>query len=84
MSRKDRHPERHHYEPLVIVGDQAQANTLAALLRSDGIAVRLHGESFGPYPVGVGGLAEIEVWVNNDRLADAQAIVESSGLATSG
>ena len=84
MSRQDRHPDRHQYEPLVIAGDQVQANMLAALLRSEGIAVRLHGESFGPYPVGIGGLAEVEVWVNEDRIADARAIVESSGLAPSG
>ena len=80
MSRRDRQPDRTHYEPLTIVGDQAHANLLAALLRSDGIAVRMHGESFGPYPVGIGGLAEVEVWVANDRLADARAILTSSGL----
>jgi hypothetical protein len=60
-----------------VVGDPAAANVLAALLRSDGIAVRMHGESFGPYPVGVGGLAQVEVWVADDRLNDARAIVET-------
>ncbi len=76
MSRRHRHPDRTHYEPLVVVGDPSAANLLAALLRSDGIAVRMHGESFGPYPVGVGGLAEVEIWVADDRLDDANAIVE--------
>jgi hypothetical protein len=37
----------------------------------------MHGESFGPYPVGVGGLAQVELWVANDRLDDAQAIVQA-------
>jgi len=77
MRKQDRHPDANLYEPLVVVGDPAAANVLAALLRSDGIAVRMHGESFGPYPVGVGGLAQIEVWVENDRLDDARAIVEA-------
>lgn len=77
MSRRDRHPDSTHYEPLVVVGDPSAANVLAALLRADGIAVRMHGESFGPYPVGVGGLAEVEVWAADDRLDDARAIVEA-------
>jgi len=83
MSKRDRPPDANHYEPLAIVGDQAQANMLAALLRSEGIAVRMHGESFGPYPVGVGGLAEVEVWVADDRLNDARAILEASGFGPS-
>ena len=77
MRNRDPHPDGSNYEPLVVVGDPAAANVLAALLRSDGIAVRMHGESFGPYPVGVGGLAQVEVWVADDRLNDARAIVET-------
>ena len=77
MEKRDPHHDGNHYEPLVVVGDPAAANVLAALLRSDGIAVRMHGESFGPYPVGVGGLAQVEVWVADDRLNDARAIVET-------
>ena len=77
MRNRDPHPDGNNYEPLVVVGDPAAANVLAALLRSDGIAVRMHGESFGPYPVGVGGLAQVEVWVADDRLNDARAIVET-------
>lgn len=80
MSKRDGQTDKNHYEPLAIVGDQAHANLLAALLRSEGIAVRMHGESFGPYPVGIGGLAEVTVWVATDRLNDARAILESSGL----
>ena len=83
MSKEDGQPDSNRYEPLVIVGDQAHANLLAALLRSEGIAVRLHGESFGPYPVGIGGLAEVEVWVTDERLDDARAILTSSGLGPS-
>jgi len=83
MSKRDRPPDTNHYEPLAIVGDQAQANVLAALLRSEGIAVRMHGESFGPYPVGVGRLAEVEIWVVDERLDDARAILDSSGFGPS-
>lgn len=74
MSKRDREPSVEHYEPLVVVGDPAEANLLAALLRSRGIAVRLHGESFGPYPVGVGALAQVELWVDADRIGEARGI----------
>ena len=77
MPKRDRHPDGDHYEPLAVVGDPAAAHVLAALLRADGIAVRMHGESFGPYPVGIGGLAQVEVWVTGDRADDARAIVEA-------
>lgn len=77
MPKRDHHNDTTPYEPLVVIGDPAAANVLAALLRADGIEARLHGESFGPYPVGVGGLAQVEVWVPIDRSADAQAIVEA-------
>jgi hypothetical protein len=76
MHERDRHDD-HNYEPLVVVGDPAEANLLAALLRSDGIAVRMHGEPFGPYPVGVGGLAQVEVWVADDHMEDARAVLET-------
>jgi hypothetical protein len=74
MRNRDREPNVGHYEPLGIVGDPAEANLLAARLRSHGIAVRLHGESFGPYPIGVGGLAQVELWVDSDRFDEAREI----------
>lgn len=66
-----------HYEALTVIGDPSEANLLAALLRSHGIAVRLHGEPFGPYPVGLGGLAEVEVWVDADRMTEARGIAKA-------
>ncbi|MEN8113838.1 MAG: DUF2007 domain-containing protein [Actinomycetota bacterium] len=77
-----RHKREHHdpdpaLEPLGIVGDPAVANLLAARLRSEGIEVWLRGETSGPYPVGVGGLAEIQVFVDADRLDDARTIYET-------
>ena len=78
MSKKDPEADSGHYEPLAVVGDPATANLLGALLRSEGIAVRMHGETYGPYPVSVGGLAQVEVWVAADRLADARVILEFS------
>ena len=77
MRKRARHKPNTRYEPLVVVGDPVAANVLAALLRADGIEVRMHGESFGPYPVGVGGLAQVEVWVPDARLDDARAILEA-------
>jgi len=64
------------YEPLTKIGDPAEANILAAMLRSEGVPVRLHGESFGPYPVSIGELAEVEVWVGADHLEAARAVLE--------
>ena len=62
-------------EPLVRIGDPNEANLLAAQLRSEGIPVHIHGELSGPYPVGVGGLAEVEIWVDADHMAQARAVV---------
>jgi hypothetical protein len=75
MRNRDREPNVGHYKPLVIVGDPAEANLLAARLRSRGIAVRLHGEAFGPYPVGVGGLAQVELWVDSDRIDESREVI---------
>jgi len=62
-------------EPLVRIGDPNEANLLAAQLRGEGIAVHIRGESSGPYPVTVGGLAEVEIWVDASCMAEARAIV---------
>ena len=48
---------------------------LAALLDAEGIDVRVHSESLGPYPVTVGGLAEAELWVLSDRIEEANTIL---------
>ena len=64
-----------HFVPLTRVGDITAAGVLAALLRSEGIEVRVHSQAFGPYPVTVGQMAETELWVMSDRVADASAIL---------
>ncbi len=76
MRKHEEDSPAEHYEPLAVIGDPTEANLLAARLRSRGIAVRLHGESFGPYPVGVGGLAEVELWVDTQRIIEARSIAE--------
>ncbi len=76
MKKPDPHEQTTgRLEPLVRVGDPNEANLLAAQLRSEGIPVHVHGELSGPYPVGVGGLAEVELWVDEDHMAQARAIV---------
>ncbi len=76
MKRRDRDDHgADHLKPLVRIGDPTEANLLAAQLRAEGIPVHVHGELFGPYPVGVGGLAEVEIWVDATRMAEARAIV---------
>jgi len=51
------------------------AQILAARLDSEGIVAHLRGESFGPYPVTVGSMAETEVWVPDRLIEDARAIL---------
>jgi hypothetical protein len=76
MKKRDRDQQSaERLEPLVRIGDPNEANLLAAQLRAEGIPAHLHGESSGPYPVGVGGLAEVEIWVDADHMARARAVV---------
>ncbi len=75
---RDRHSDEgdeRHLSPLVRIGDPGEANVIAAMLRSAGIDVRMHGASFGPYPVGIGELAEVEIWVDIDDLDDARDVL---------
>jgi hypothetical protein len=57
------------------LGDIGSARIVAARLESEGIEVRLHSESLGPYPMTVGRWAETELWVPESRLADAEALM---------
>lgn len=63
------------FVPVAKVGDLSQARILAALLEAEGIEVRVHSESLGPYPVTVGALATTELWVPSDRVADASQVL---------
>ena len=64
-----------HYVRLATVADLTTARVLAARLESEGIEVRVHSESFGPYPVTVGKLAEAEIWIVEDRMEEARTIL---------
>ena len=70
---RDEEPAR--FVPLTRVGDITAARVLAARLQSEGIEVRLHSQSFGPYPVTVGQMAETELWVLSDRVDEASEIL---------
>jgi hypothetical protein len=63
------------YVRVATVGDLVEARVLAARLGAEGIDVRVHSESLGPYPVTVGGLAEAELWVLSDRVDEANQIL---------
>jgi hypothetical protein len=68
-------------EPLALLtrmSDRFAAQVLAARLDSEGIACRLRGESFGPYPVTVGNMALTEIWVPERDLDEARAILAES------
>lgn len=60
---------------LTTVGNLNVARILAARLDSEGIAVRIHGAPLGPYPVTVGSMAETQLWVPIDRLAEASEVL---------
>ena len=57
------------------MSDVAAARVVAARLESEGIEVRVHSESLGPYPMTVGRWAEAELWVLESRLAEAEAVM---------
>lgn len=64
--------------PLASVGDRWIAQLLVARLESEGIPARLTGDSGGPYPVSVGGMANTKVWVPERLLDDARAVLEEA------
>ena len=66
------------FVPLLTVGDPHEAQLIAARLRAAGIEVRMHGENFGPYPIGLGELADTEIWVPADRFDDATEVLTNS------
>jgi hypothetical protein len=67
---------------LTTVGDSVTAGVLAAHLRSEGIDARLRGDAFGPYPVTVGGMAEVEIWVPQEDIEYARTVLEEIRLET--
>ena len=71
---------RSKFVPVTRVGDPTRARILAARLESEGIEVRMHSESFGPYPVTVGAMATTELWVPTDRVEAAQAVLLDSEI----
>ena len=66
---------RSQFVRIATVSDLATGQVLAARLRAEEIEVRLHSEALGPYPVTVGHLAEAELWVPSDRMAEAGKIL---------
>ena len=57
------------------MGDLASARVCAALLGSEGIEARLHGEALGPYPVTVGRMAITQIWVPEGALERAREVM---------
>jgi len=60
---------------LATIGDPNEAQITAARLRAAGIEVRLHGENFGPYPIGLGELAVTELWIPADSVDEATDVL---------
>lgn len=69
---------------VAVVGDAMVAQLKAAVLQSAGIEPHLRGEGFGPYPVTVGRLAEVEIWVRESDRADAEGLLDIGAAETPG
>ncbi len=65
---------------LARVYDPDLARVAAARLRSEGLAVRVHSETAGPFPVTVGALAETQIWVAAEEEADAGVVLHEIGI----
>lgn len=68
------------YVCLATIGDINLAQVAAARLESEGLAVRLHSEALGPFPVTIGRLAETQLWVVADQTAEATEVLEDIGV----
>jgi hypothetical protein len=66
------------FERVAVVGDAMAARVQAAVLESMGIEPQLRGEGLGPYPMTVGRLAEIEIWVREADAEDARAALDDA------
>jgi len=69
------------YVCLATIGDPDEARVIAARLSSEGLQVRTHSESTGPFPVTVGALAATQLWVRADDAIDAATVLEEVGIA---
>jgi hypothetical protein len=70
-----------HFVCVATTGDVNEARVLAARLEAEGIEARVHSEALGPYPVTVGQMAVAELWVMEDRLEDAKAVLLDAELS---
>ncbi len=75
-------PPPARFVKIATVGDLIEGRVLAARLEAEGIEVRLHSPSFGPYPVTVGQMAETEIWVLSDRVEQASEILLDAEVNT--
>jgi hypothetical protein len=75
-------PPQGRFVKLATVGTLTEGQVLAARLKAEGIEVRVHSQSFGPYPLTVGEMAETELWVMSDRLSEASTIMLDAEVNT--
>ncbi len=68
-------PQQSHFVKVATFGHLIEGRVVAAKLRSEGIDTRLHSEALGPYPMTVGRLAKVEIWVPSDRLTEAGEVL---------
>ncbi len=69
-----------NYVCIARLSDVNEARVAAARLESEGVAARLHGEAFGPFPVTVGRLAETQLWVMSEQRGTAAIVLGDLGI----
>jgi len=57
------------------------AGVVSARLEAEGIPVRLHSESQGPYRLTVGAMATTEIWVPEEHLQEASVLLTAEDAA---
>ena len=63
------------FVPLATLGDLMTAQIAVARLEAEGIPARILGEGLGPYRLTVGEFAATQIWVAEDRLAEAREVM---------
>ncbi len=61
---------------LKIVYDETEAEIIMGLLQSGGIDVKVRSSKVLPYPVNIGKIGEIKIFVREEDLQEAERVIE--------
>jgi hypothetical protein len=66
---------------LLVTYDYLEAEMIKHLLESGGIEVMIRSDKVTPYPVNIGRMGEVKVFVKEEDKETADAIIKSAGQA---